>query len=229
MKTFKIISIFCLLTGFLVSQEMAGFELMHSARYIGDLKTQSRTGVAGYRYYTSYGTRVGLFIGVNQYKFLNDNKKSIFMESPSALILKAELHQTLSTLYVHGATQYYHIDGEISSRAEGNSNIIYHNYYEMFEFPIGLGMTLNHKDITASVGVLKTYFYGTNEIEILVDTEGHKASLGTDNQGSFTDELPIAGEINVVYNFSKLLNIELNYTQFSKKDFAIQMSFWSPF
>ncbi len=229
MKTFKLIATLFLLTGSLISQEWAGFELMHASRYIGDLKTQSRVGAAGYRYYSSYGTRIGLFIGVDRVKFLSDNKKSLSMESPSELILKAEINQTYSALYVRGAAQYYRIDGEISQTAEGHSNVIYHNNYEIYEFPIGLGVTVNHEKITASAGLLKTYFYGTNEIEILVDTEGNKTSLGTGDLRSFTDELPIGGEINISYNFSKMLNVELNYTQFSKKDFAIQMSFWSPF
>jgi hypothetical protein len=228
MKTLKVFSIILFFSALLLSQEMAGFELSHGARYIGDFKTQSRVGMAGYRYYNSYGTRVGLYIGVNQFKFLNDNKKSMFLESPSGLILKAELHQVVSALYLRGSAQYYRINGEINAPAEGTSDIIYNSYYDMFEFPIGLGFTVNQKDIRASVGLLKTYFYGTQETEVLVDTEGNKVNLGTSSKKSFDDELNLAGEINVIYSLSKLLDIELNYTQFSKKDFAIQISLWSP-
>jgi hypothetical protein len=228
MKTLNIFSIILFSSSILFSQEMAGFELSHKARYIGDFKTQSRVGMAGYRYYNSYGTRVGLYIGVNQFKFLNDNKKSVFLESPSELILKTEFHQVISALYLRGSAEYYRINGEIDSPAEGTSNLIYDSHYDMFEFPIGLGITVNQKNIRASAGLLKTYFYGTHETEVFVDTEGNKANLGTSSKRSFDDELPLAGELNVIYSLSKLLDVELNYIQFSKKDFAIQISLWSP-
>jgi hypothetical protein len=229
MKLLKPIIIMIALTGSLLSQQFAGFEYTHSSRYLGDMKTQSRVGTIGYRYYYTVGTRIGLYAGVNQFKFLSDDKKSFFMESPSEYDLRADVMHVYSVFYMMGGAAYYGIDGEVSERSGNVSNIIYSNEYRMFEFPIELGLTSDYEQFTGSVGIQKTYFYGTNEKKVLLSTEGNEADLGSGTARSFTEELPVSGKVSINYHHSKTLDIGLTYTQFTKKDYAVQLSLWSPF
>lgn len=229
MKFFKPIILIIAFTGSLLSQQLAGFEYTHSSRYLGDLKTQSRVGTIGYRYYNTTGTRIGLYAGVNQFKFLSDNKKSVFMESPSEFDLRADVMHVYSGFYLMGGVAYYGIEGEVSERSGEISNVVYSNEYRMFEFPIELGFTSDYEEFTGLIGIQKTYFYGTNEKKVLISTEGNKASLGSESARSFTEELPLSGKVGITYHHSKTLDIGLTYTQFTKKDYAIQLSLWSPF
>ncbi len=232
MKFLKPIILMIAFTGALFSQQLAGFEYTHSARYLGDLKTQSRVGTIGYRYYSTTGTRLGLYVGVNQFKLLSDNKKSVFMESPSEWDLRIDARHVYSVFYLMGGAAYYGIEGEVSEPSGGVSYVsyvIYSNEYRMFEFPIELGLTEDYEQFTGSIGIQKTYFYGTNQRKVLISTEGSEASLGSESARSFTEELPLSGKVGITYHHSKTLDIGLTYTQFTKKDFAVQLSLWSPF
>ena len=98
----------------------------------------------------------------------------------------------------------------------------------MFEFPLGVGLTIPTKYFDLFVGANKTYYYGSNQKEILVNNSGTETSLGKSPKTTFKSEFDIAIEGSLVYHLTKEMDIEIGALRYSDKDFSIKLSVWGP-
>jgi hypothetical protein len=98
----------------------------------------------------------------------------------------------------------------------------------MFEFPLGAGLTIPTKYFDLFVGVNKTFYYGSNQKEILVNNGGTETVLGNSPKTTFKSEFDFAFEGSLIYHLTNEVDVEINALRYSDKDFSFKLSIWGP-
>lgn len=210
-------------------RETVGVEFTQHARYIDSLNTQSNILSMNYRNELPSGLRYSISLGLDNVKFLESDTTNISaLKSTNQIFLQLEALQKISLMYFKGAAQFYTIDGYATQITSGHSEVLHYNTYRMFEFPIGAGFTFSISDIDLSLGINKTYFYGTNKKEIIVYNSGRETSLGFAPRKTFRSELGFGIEATALYHFSDKLELEVDFIKYEKKDYSLRLSLWGP-
>ncbi len=217
------------LSSLFAQRETVGFEFNQQSRHIDSLKTVSNVWSMTYRNYLPTGTRIAASLGLDYVKlFDRASTTDPMLKSNNQVFLQLEGLQQLYFMYLKGAVQFYTIKGSAVESTDGFSEIYHDNVYRIFEFPIGAGFTIPVEDFDFFVGVCKTYFYGTNEKEIIVNNSGTEASLGSLPRRTFTTELGLGIEGTILYHLNDNMDLELNFVKFEDKDFSLRLSVWGP-
>ena len=224
-----ICSIFFIIGGAFAQGETVGVEFNQHSRYIDSLKTKSNIWSMNYRKELPSGTRLAVSLGLDNFKFFdNDSTTNPMLKSSNQIFIQVEGLQKFSFMYLKGAVQFYSIKGNAVEITSGYSEVLHYNIYRILEFPLGAGFTFPIDDLDIYLGLNKVYFYGTNEKEIIVNNSGTETSLGSATRRTFQSELSLGAEATILYHFSDNLELELNFTKYEKKDFSFRFSIWGP-
>lgn len=209
--------------------ETVGFELVQQGRHIDLLKTNTNVWSVNYRSEYPSGMRYTVSLGLTNIK-LSDINETLNPNLKSSNQIYAQLRgmQKIDVMYVKGAVQFYSIKGNAYEATGVNSEIKNHNIYQIFEFPLGAGFILSTNEMELSLGIIKTYFLGNNEKEIVVYNSGNATSLGYTPKRSFKSDLGVGVEATAIYHFSKKVDIELDFIKYKDKDFSLKFSIWGP-
>jgi len=150
------------------------------------------------------------------------------LKSTNQIFVQLEGLQKLYFMYFKGAVQFYSVKGNAVESTNGHTEVLHNNIYRIFEFPIGVGLTFPIDDFGLYLGLSKTYFYGTNEKEIIINNSGTEANLGSLPHRTFKTELGIGIEGTVLYQFNDNLELELTFMKYEEKDFSFRISIWGP-
>lgn len=229
-KTSKILIVMFLFMSITFSQEeTVGFEFNQHSRYIDTLRTTSNVWLMSYRNDLPSNTRFTVSLGLDNVKFFeNDTTINPMLKSSNQIFAQFEVMQILYLMYFKAAVQFYSINGNATEVTSGYSEVLHHNIYRILEFPLGVGFTVPINDLELFLGINKTFFYGTNEKEIIVNNSGKKTSLGNAPRQSFSTELGLGLEASVVYQVTDKLEIEANFIKYEDKDFSLKFSIWGP-
>lgn len=209
--------------------ETVGVEFNQHSRYIDSLRTKSNIWSMSYRNVLPSGTRFAVSLGLDNFKFFdNDTTTNPMLKSSNQIFIQLEGLQKLYFMYFKGAVQFYSIKGNAVEITSGYSEVLHYNIYRILEFPLGAGFTFSIDDLDFYIGLNKTYFYGTNEKEIIVNNSGKETSLGSTTRRTFQADLGLGAETTILYHFSDNLALELNFMKYEKKDFSVRFSIWGP-
>jgi len=227
-KTTILITI--IISSFIFAQrETVGVEFNQHSRYLDSLRTRSNNWSMSYRNELPSGSRVALSLGLDNFKFFeNDSTNDPMLKSSNQLFIQLEGLQKLYFMYFKGAVQFYSVKGAASEVTNGYSEVLHYNTYRIFEFPIGAGFTFPIDNLDLSIGISEVYFYGTNEKEIIVNNSGNETSLGLSPKRTFKSQLGLGIEATVLYHFTDNFDLELNFTKYEKKDYTVRFSIWGP-
>ena len=226
----KILALSLILVSVSFSQiETVGFEFNQHSRYIDSLRTKSNVWLMSYRNELPSDTRFTITLGLDNVKFFeNDTTINPMLKSSNQIFAQFEVMQKLYLMYLKAAVQFYSINGNAIEVTTGYSEVLHHNIYRILEFPLGAGFTVPINDFELFLGVNKTFFYGTNEKEIVVNNSGNKTSLGNAPRQSFSTELGLGLEASVVYKITDNIKIEADFIKYKDKDFSLKFSIWGP-
>ncbi len=226
----KIVFILLFMLNFLFAQrETVGVEFNQHIRNIDSLKTRSNIWSMSYRNELSSGTRFAVSLGLDNFKFFdNDSTVNPTLISSNQIFIQLEGLQKLYFMYFKGAVQFYSIKGNVTEVTSGYSELLHYNIYRILEFPLGAGFTFSINDLDFYLGLNKVYFYGTNEKEIIVNNSGKETSLGSTTRKTFKTDLGLGTEATILYHLTDNLEFELNFTKYEKKDFSVRFSIWGP-
>jgi len=215
--------------GAFAQQETVGFEVNQQYRHLDSYKTTSSLWSMSYRNLLQSNTRVTASLGLDNIKlFIDDNATDPILKSNYQIFVQAGAMQTLYYFYVKGAIQYYTINGNSYEATSSESKIKYDNSYKMFEFPLGAGLTVPTKYFDIFLGVNKTFYYGSNQKEVIVKNGSTETSLGNSVKTTFKSEFDFAIEGTLVYHLTRDMDIEINALRYSDKDFSFKLSLWGP-
>jgi len=227
MKTLFVL--FFVLNGLFAQRETVGVEFNQHSRYIDSLRTKSNIWSMSYRNELPSGTRFAVSLGLDNFKFFdNDSTTNPMLKSSNQIFIQLEGLQKLYFMYFKGAVQFYSVKGYATEITSGYSEVLHYNIYRIFEFPLGAGFTFPIDDLDFYIGLNKVHFYGTNEKEIIVNNSGTETSLGSTIRRTFQADLGLGAEATILYHFSDNLEFELNFTKYEKKDFSVRFSIWGP-
>lgn len=217
------------LNGLFAQRETVGVEFNQHSRYIDSLRTKSSIWSMSYRNELSSGTRFAVSLGLDNFKFFdNDSTTNPMLKSSNQIFIQLEALQKLYFMYFKGAVQFYSVKGYATEITSGYSEVLHYNIYRILEFPLGAGFTFPINDLDFYIGLNKVYFYGTNEKEIIVNNSGTETSLGSTTRRTFQADLGLGAEATILYHLSDNLEFELNFTKYEKKDFSVRFSIWGP-
>ena len=210
--------------------ETVGFDFTQHYRHLDDYKVNSNIWALSYRYLLPTNTRVAASIGIDNSKlFLDDDDTKATIKSDYQIFAQFETLQTIvNYLYLKGAVQYYTIKGRTCQTAENGSKIQNYNQYNMFEFPLGAGITVPTQYFDVFLGINKPYYYGNNQKEVFVVNGDDETSIGTESKRTFKSELDIAVEGTAVIHLVRDIDIEIGAIKYADKDFSIKLSIWGP-
>ena len=219
-----------LLFGSLYAQEeTVGFEVNSQYRHLDSYKSTANVWTMTYRYNLLTNTRIAASLGLDNVKlFMDDDATDPMLKSNYQIFAQVEALQVLYYFYVKGGIQYYIINGNSYEFPSSESEVKYKNAYKMFEFPFGAGLTIPTEYFDLFVGANKTYYYGSNQKEILVNNSGTETSLGKSPKTTFKSEFDVAIEGSLVYHLTKEIEIEINAMRYSDKDFSVKLSIFGP-
>lgn len=224
-----IFGVLLIISNAFAQRETVGVVFNQHSRYIDALRTKSDIWSMSYRNELPSGTRFAVSLGLDNFKFFaNDSTTSPMLKSTNQVFIQLEGLQKLYFIYFKGAVQFYSIKGNAIETTSGNSEVLHYNIYRIFEFPLGAGLTFPIADLDFYIGLNKVYFYGTNEKELIVNNSGKETSLGSTTRRTFKADLGLGAEATILYHFSNNLELELNFTQYNKKDFSVRFSIWGP-
>ena len=209
--------------------ETVGAQYNYNLLDIDSLVTKSNVWTVNYRKNLLSGTRLSAAIGLSYLNFFeNDTIKTPMLKSENQLFLQIGAMQKINVIYFKGAVRFYCIKGDVVEITGGYSKVLYNNTYRIFEFPLSAGLTFPIKDLDFSIGMNKTYFYGTNKKKLVVNNSGTKTNLGTTSRYTFKTELGWAVEATLLYHFYDKLDFELNLIKYQEEDFSVRLSVWGP-
>lgn len=224
-----IFSILFVISSAVAQMETVGVEFNQHSRYIDSLRTKSSIWSMSYRNELPLGTRFAVSLGLDNFKFFdNDSTTNPMLKSSNQIFIKLEGLQKIYFMYFKGAVQFYSIKGNAIEITSGYSEVLHYNIYRILEFPLGAGFTFPIDDLDFYIGLNKVYFYGTNEKEIIVNNSGQETSLGSTTRRTFQADLGLGAEATILYHLSDNLEFELNFTKYEKKDFSVRFSIWGP-
>jgi len=230
-KKIKRFTLFVLfIVGLVFAQrETVGVEFNQNVRHLDSLRTRSNIWSMSYRKELPPGTRVALSLGLDNFKFFeNDSINDPMLKSSNQVFIQLEGLQKLYFMYFKGAVQFYSVKGTASEVTSGYSEVLHYNTYRIFEFPLCAGFTFPIDNLDFSIGINEVYFYGTNEKEIIVNNSGNETSLGLSPKRTFKSRMGRGIEATALYHFNDNLDIELNFTKYKKEDFTVRFSIWGP-
>lgn len=210
-------------------KEAVGFEVNQQYRHLDSYKTTSNVWLLSYRQLLPINTLISASLGLDNVRFfIDDDATDPILKSNYQIFVQAGATQTLYYFYIKGAVKYYTINGNSYEVTSNESKVKYKNNYRMFEFPLGAGLTVPTKYFDLYIGANKTYYYGSNQKEILVNNSGTETSIGKSPKTTFKSEFDFAIESTLAYHLTKDIDVEINALRYSDKDFSFKLSLWGP-
>lgn len=218
-----------IISSLFAQHETIGFEYNQHSHYIDSLKMRSNVWSMSYRKNLPCGTRIAASLGLDYVKLFDSaSTTDPMLKSNNQIFIQLEGLQQLEFMYLKGAIQFFSIKGIAVESTSGHSELLHNNVYRLFEFPIGVGLTFPIDDLELYLGLSKTYLFGTNEKEIIINNSGTEASLGSLPRRTFKTELGRGIEGTVLYHFTDDLELELNFIKYKKQDYSFRISIWGP-
>ena len=218
-----------IISAIFAQSETVGVVFDQHSRYLDTIKTKSNIWSMSYRNELTSGTRLAVSLGLDNFKFFENDSTTIpMLKSSNQVFVQLEGLQKLDFMYFKGAIQFYSIKGNSIETTSSYSEVLHYNVYRIMEFPLSAGFTFQVEELDFYIGLNKVYFYGTNEKELIVNTGGTETSLGSTTRKTFQSELGLGAEATIAYNFSDRLMLELNLTKYEEKDFSVRFSLWGP-